>query len=490
MDSGDDRDARDKEIAERKDRYFAILDAQGPKEGAGDGVPPARAYWLAELAERLAERLRERLQAAGNLPDEIGLLVSNAGFSPETTILLARALRPRRVVVISSGEAYGSIDTIGEHLMAHGMKIRDFVHQHCNPVDLSLFEIVRAAVEEHRGKSGQVLIDVTGGKKIMSAAAAMAAWEMDLRIAYTDCKFDDKRRIATPGTEEIILLDSPSKRFGGEEVRRADHDFNSGAYEAARARYERLADRLTAPARARYLRDLAAVYDAWRNLDLPRLQKLVPVMRDRLAESDPLARTLHPSVKAQLDFADRLIGAEPVARAVTLLLLGEANAEAGRHDFAALFFYRTIEASLAGRLVQRYPGFDVGKPDYTLLDHDAAALEARILAAASEIFSTDPKNLAPKLGLMDCAIVLHVVGDDLLQRAGMAGPKGVRDLQSLANIRNQSILAHGFKSVPAKSVEGLKYRARALLKAHWELSGEKQSFDDAETLLRFAKIPT
>jgi hypothetical protein len=108
---------------------------------------------------------------------------------------------------------------IGEYLHARGLRFRDFVHERCNAIDLSLFEAVRRAVEAHRqdADGGEVLIDVTGGKKVMSAAAAMAAWEMDLRIVYTDCTFDPTRRIAIPGTEEIVLLDNPSLRFGGEQ---------------------------------------------------------------------------------------------------------------------------------------------------------------------------------------------------------------------------------------------------------------------------------
>ncbi|KYF48531.1 hypothetical protein BE04_37725 [Sorangium cellulosum] len=479
------------ELAERRSRYLAILDGHEAYDGKGDFAAQARTYWLAELAEFLSERLRERLRAAGKLPEDVGLLVSNAGFTPETTILMARALRPRRVVVILSGEAYDSVDVIGDYLHQRGLRLRDFLHERCNPTDLSLFEAVRRAVEGHRQdeKGGEVLIDVTGGKKIMSAAAAMAAWEMDLRIVYTDCTFDPTRRIAIPGTEEVVLLDNPSLRFGGEEVRRADQDFNSGAYEAARTSYGHLADRLSAPARARFLRDLAALYDAWRNLDLDQLKRLLPTMRARLDEPDPLARALRPSIEAHLDFIVRLIDEEAVARAMTLLLLGDANADAARNDFAALFFYRTIEASLAGRLGQRYPGFRVDSPDYSKIDADVTGLEQRILVAAREVLSADVKGLAPKLGLMDCAILLFAVGDELLPRAGMRDVKAVKDLQGLANVRNQSILAHGYKSVATKNVEGLRRKARALLKAHWELSMQPEPFDEAEKKLRFARIP-
>jgi hypothetical protein len=154
------------ELAERRSQYFAILDGHEAHDGKRDHAAQARTFWLAELAELLSERLRERLRTAGKLSEDVGLLVSNAGFIPETTILMAWAFRPRRVIVISSGEAYDSVDVIGDYLHQRGLRLRDFQHERCNPTDLSLFEAVRRAVEAHRQdkEGGEVLIDVTGGK--------------------------------------------------------------------------------------------------------------------------------------------------------------------------------------------------------------------------------------------------------------------------------------------------------------------------------------
>jgi CRISPR-associated protein (TIGR02710 family) len=488
------------EFQARSARYFDILDGRATFDGEGDSTSQARKYWLAELAEPLIERLRDRLVTSGKLPERVGLLVSTAGFTPETTILMARALRPRRVIVISSGEAYDSIDIIGDHLLQHRLRVKDFEHVRCDPTDLSLFEVVRRAVEEHRRDedAGEAIIDVTGGKKIMSAAAAMAAWELDLRVAYIDCRFAPSRRIATPGTEDIILLDSPSLRFGGEDVRRADQDFNSGAYEAARVRYGRLADRLSTPSRARFLRDLAAVYDAWRNLDLKRLKDALPDMRSRLDEPDQLARVLRPQVEAQLRFLERLIAEETPARVMTLLLLGDANADAGRNDFAALFFYRAMEASLAGRLTQRYPGFRCDAPDYAKIEADVAELKARILAAAKAVLPrgadaeyTAKLDVAAKLALMDCALVLLAVQDELFARAGMSDQRFFfSQLQGLATVRNRSILAHGYASVSKKNVDDLRQRARELVQAYWELAGQPEPFHIAEKQFHFARIPS
>jgi len=483
------------EWLELRRRYGAILDGT-ERHGEGDAQAQARRYWLEALAEPIIERAREKLGELGEVP-RVDLLVSVAGFSPETTIVTAGAFQPREVLVISSGQPYDNIDVIADFLTQRGLRHSQFRHERCTAADLSVFEIVCRRVKEHRrlraemggsDQDGETLIDITGGKKVMSAGAAMAAWELDLRISYVNNTYDSQRRTAVPGTEEIVLLDSPYSLYGGAELQRADHDFDLGAFEVARARYEKLAERLNEPARARFLRDLSCFYEAWRNLDIEGLQKIMPKVRERLAP--PLLGRAHQAqLEAQLRFVERLVAEERPARVMTLFLLGEANSLAGRYDFSALLFYRTIEASIASRIEQRYPGFLCEKPDYTKIDADIGALQQRFQAAAKEVIPNEENfDLPRKIGCFDGALLLRAERDDLLEQAHFAQPKALAHLRNLTTTRNRSILAHGYKSVTDKDCKELRAPAERLLAAYWTLNSEAIPFKKAIEDLRFLRI--
>ena len=484
------------EMSALRTRHSDILDGR-ETYGDGDAQVQARRYWLEVLAKPIIERAREKLQAAGKLP-KVDLLVSVAGFSPETTIVTAGVFQPQEVLVISSGLPYDNIDIIADFLTQGGLRPSQFHHERCTAADLSLFEIICRRVKQHRDtpvntdrsdRDRETLVDITGGKKVMSAGAAMAAWELDLRISYVDNTFDPKRRNAVPGTEEIILLDSPYSLYGGAELRRADHDFDVGAYEVARARYEKLAERLNEPARVRFLRDLSSFYDAWRNLNIDGLQKIMPKMRERLSEPTPIARKFHAQLDAQLRFVDRLVAEERSARVMTLFLLGDANMLAGRYDFSALLFYRTIEASIASRIEHRYSDFLCEEPDYTKIDADVDALRARFRAAAKEVIPNEENfDLPRKIGCFDGALLLRAERDELLEQAQFGEVKALARLRNHTTTRNRSILAHGYQSVKEKDCKELRAPAERLLGAYWTLNKEAIPFKKAIEELRFLKL--
>lgn len=481
-------------------RHGNILDG---KERYGDGDPQAQArnYWLDHLAKPVIERAREKLRESGKLP-KVDLLVSVAGMTPETTIITAGVFQPQEILVISSYPLRDNIDIIGKYLSDHlGIRHSQFTHEWCNTEDMSLFEIVCDRVKAHRQRRsapstnvivGETLVDITGGKKLMSAGAAMAALELDLRMCYVNNEFDKRRRVALPGTEDIVLLDSPFQRYGTAEQRQADQDFNLGAYDVAHSRYKQLAEKLNQPARARFLRDVSAFYEAWRNLDIDGLKHALPKVRNHLDE--PTAHEYRERLQAQLDFVERLVKEERTARVMTLFLLAEANFAQKRYDFSALLFYRTIEASIASRLEEKYPGFLCEKPEYTLIDTDINALRERFEAAKKEAFQKLSENvkLPNEVACMDGAILLRAERDGLLNEAPPRYPKplSLASLRGVSMARNHSILAHGYDSVTQEDCEKLRGPAERFLRAYWTLNNEPTPFDQAIERLRFLRLGT
>jgi len=265
---------------------------------------------------------------------------------------------------------------------------------------------------------------------------------------------------------------------------------NLGAYNVSHSRYKNLAEKLNQPARARFLREVSAFYEAWRNLDIDGLKHALPKVRGHLDE--PVAQEYRETLQSQVDFVERLVKEERPARVMTLFLLAEANLAQKRYDFAALLFYRTIEASIASRLEQKYEGFFCEKPDYALIDPDGEALRKRFEAARKEIFSKseDRVELPSPIACLDGALLLRAVKDELINQAGFERPKALSSFHGLIKARNLSILAHGYQSVTENDCKKLREPAERFLRAYWTLNHEPVLFDQAIERLRFLRVGT
>ena len=90
----------------------------------------ARRYVLEHMLDEVVARVRARLSADGEEIEPPDLLVSVAGFSPETTVIACRALQPRRLVVITSEGADVGLNEIADHVLGPGrLSQKDFNHQ-------------------------------------------------------------------------------------------------------------------------------------------------------------------------------------------------------------------------------------------------------------------------------------------------------------------------------------------------------------------------
>jgi hypothetical protein len=142
----------------------------------------------------------------------------------------------------------------------------------------------------------------------------------------------------------------------------------------------------------------------------------------------------------------------------------------GRHDFAALFSYRTIERCLTGRLAHAHPGFDAEHPDYDLLTNDRQALRDRYRAVHDEVNGTSQQRQLPSmLNLFSSAALLLALDDPLSRTAALGNAQELRELRDLAKARNRSVLAHGEESVSAQVSSALNAKALRVLEAYWRL---------------------
>lgn len=457
------------------DRVATMLAIQRGEQAYCDGTPAlqATAYYLDHLL--LDEVAYAR--AASVLPSrQVDVLISLCGFAATPTVLTYELLRPRRLVVISSRNASDSVDLIGQRLVGSDrLRFQDFRHVSVDSSDpLDMYQNIASALAERQGE--HAMIDITGGRKVMSAAAALAAWQLNLGLTYVENEFDPVTRQLRHGRVRLIVLDNPTTLFGEQELERALEMFRSGAFESARLRYGEIADKIAVPARARIMRSLAGFYRTWCDLDLDRLTGAIADVDEALRTGRrELTAVTAARIDRQLGFASKLVEGDESAFVVCFYVLGLHYQQLGRHDFAALLFYRTIEACLTTRLRRAREGFDPDACDLSLFG-DPATLRQRYAAVFRSLPSTTPpstsqKSPPAKLTLFAAALLLAALDDELARRSGLVEPARLDELRERTLARNKSVLAHGTKSISGSSTESLRVEAAMLLHVFWDMHG-------------------
>jgi CRISPR-associated protein (TIGR02710 family) len=473
-------------LEQKHDRMRRIFRGELPY-GEGTAAEQARQFWLDDMYTDVVEAAKKN--SINVERPAVDLLVSLSGFSPETTLLAYELLQPKRLLVISSENTRQKINTIYEKLREK-LSPADIEPRYVDPVDpIEIYDLVKRAIYVKGHDTGPLtaILDITGGKKVMSAGAALAASQLDLPMCYINSDFDPETRQAVPGTERLSVLPNPTMLFGDKGMDAARAMFKTGVYSGARARFAELALSMSEPARARFLGDLAGLYQAWCDLDPTGLQGHADMVRQRLA--DPRS-TVQPQIKkrivAQLDFVRSLAAKDGPALLLNFYLLGEHYDRLDRYDFAALLYYRTIEKCLSERLRVQYGGFDMGRPSYAQLGKPVSEIEVLYSATASGLFGTEvPSPLPRKVGLVEALILLHCVDDEMLLAAQIKGLSGVGHVRGLVDGRNNSVLAHGDESVTSDQCRKLRVRALLLLRAFWCLHEAVQDLDERIETLRF-----
>lgn len=460
--------------------------------GPGDLKEQATRFYLDQMLDEVVERAL--LHSSSRPHPPVRLLISLAGFSPVTTVLVYRLLKPQRMLVVTSQNARSSVDVIGEQVVGDGrLRYQDFRHAPVVPTDpLGIYRVVRSELEELEKLDEEkpyAVIDITGGRKVMSAAAALAAWQLGLDLCYIDSDYDPVRLRPLPGSDRLLLLDNPTALFGEESMSAALEMFASGAFEPARQRYDELCEIIVEPGRARFMRALSELYRAWCDLDLTQLPQGVTATEQALRQirHDVSIQTVR-RLERQLMFLRSLAEGDQGSLLICFFVLGEHYREVGRNDFAALLYYRAIEGCLAGRLERLAPGFRCERPDYTLLTDDVEALSARHAGILRTIGRKDVDGtLPPVIGLMSAAVLLTALGDDLPRHAQLAGPKALSHLNSLATTRNRSVLAHGSATVGPKESKTLGVKAQAVLRGYWATTDAQEDIGALCEELRFIR---
>lgn len=476
-----------------EDKVARMIRIQKGEEAYGEGSSgsAAQRYQAEVLVDEMVERGRGRSNLEA-LPGSCELLISLTGFSPVTTLLAFGWLKPKALLLISSRNAQDGIDLIHAQTVGRGrLRAMDFHHRQCNPADpKGIYKLIRDFLEnqvpdvEPKEICRHVVLDITGGKKVMSASGAFAAWQLNLGLCYVESEeYDPDLRMPRPGKDRLLILPNPGLIFMDQQLHETDRLFQEGSYGAAAELYRHVAETADMPAAARLRFRMAAFYAALCDFDVEKIRAEIGLLDDELSKTTlGLPQAWIGRVKSQMDFLLRALDEEGGAEMmVVFFLLGKHYRRIGRQDFAVLFFYRAIEGALVHRLCSYHPEFDPKKPDYSLIFDEPDQLPARLSQVAARMKLVPGPYMMPyRPGYLDSLGMLVLLEDPLLR--GMDVLDHDRRLSSLATlnqIRNSSILAHGQRPVSPKDATDFEHQTCNLLEAFWRLERpQTKSFKD------------
>jgi hypothetical protein len=181
--------------------------------GSGTTAEQATRFQLEKLLPLTTKLCRQTL--GSDLRSPADGLASLVGMSPQTTITMAEALRPRSLLLVTSENASESIQVIHEWFNRSdlGWQPPCIAVRKVPPTDSSaIAHGVRNWIADQRASSPNAILyfDATGGKKSMSVVAGMLAVQLNLEVVYLDTEFDASLRMPRPGSEVVVRVAVPN----------------------------------------------------------------------------------------------------------------------------------------------------------------------------------------------------------------------------------------------------------------------------------------
>jgi len=190
------------------------LEIAGGRRTFGNGTTAEQAtrFQLERLLPLTSRLCRQSLSPDIRSPADG--LASLVGMSPQTTITMAEALRPRSLLLVTSENAGESVQVIRDWFDRAdlGWRAPSIAVEKVPPTDSSaIAHGVRTWIAGQRASNAAATLyfDATGGKKSMSVVAGMLAVQLNLEVVYLDTEFDASLRMPRPGSEVVVRVPVP-----------------------------------------------------------------------------------------------------------------------------------------------------------------------------------------------------------------------------------------------------------------------------------------
>lgn len=396
-------------------------------------------------------------------------LLISVGGSPEPIIYSIDTNKPDLVIYFCSRNSRKEIRSTIEPTLSHRPADTQIIttpdEQNLQLSVQTLVNALPGCLEDFGVGFDQLSADFTGGTKPMAAAVVLALADRGCRYSYVGGVGRDKEGLGVvlAGREQMLYADNPWDALGREPLRMFAAHFN-------RCRFTSAAQvAMSAAQRSEQLRPLfsalvklAEAFASWDNFDhgtaknllsqcrtplqtLPYLdvgQELTQLFADRI-DSD--LSVLEQTKNDMLTLEGKKVNAPSDGRTLLLDLLSNAIRRAERehkYDDAASRLYSVIEKAAKIRLKLEY-GIDNSKVREDVIP---AAHRETVVGGVMQHFDG-----IYSLPLHRSFALLAALDDPL----GHLYIQEENELKKVLNIRNHSLLAHGFSPVRQQTYENM-----------------------------------
>ena len=383
------------------------------------------------------------------------VMILSVGGSPEALVASLNYHKPDLVCFLTSQDSIEMVPEVKETLTCN-FKDHKFMVADADDLIGCYQKVVECSdyIKREGIEPDQVIVDLTGGTKVMSSSLALLAVSKGYYISYVGGTQRNKCGLGTviKGTEKVFEQVNPWDALAINDRKLAGSFANCCQFEAAEISFKSALEKVKDPGIRRYLSGMLFAVKAYAFWESFQHKYAVDWLKKSIVELTPYvdmkvdqsARDLLSQLEASLQFLNRLLeesrGLNDKCQMILLDLLGGARrrSQCGMYDEAVARLYRSLE--YFGQL-----GLDKhGIPETG--DIKPKQIPESIRKEYIRKFS---KGGTLKVPLEACFMLLREKGDPIGERYINNKTK----LMKLINSRNNSILAHGFSPVKKETFD-------------------------------------
>ncbi len=422
-----------------------------------ESIAESKRYYFEVLMPLMKPALENRPEHIELKKARYKTLVSLMGFSPETTVHTCLILRPERLIIAHSDNepTRKAAEPALNYLIREGI-IGNF-DLTLVPIDAFDPQDIYDRLRKHIQESENVVFDITGGTKVMSATAGALAWELNVTLCYLDGGWNPNS--GSSGLQRVGRLTvkaNPSRSIGYQRRKEALDSFARGNYALANERFETSRRLITDEFFDSLALALCRCYVALVEFDADGLSSRLEGLRETLGMGG-VQRLLvgQDDFSAHVNALRRFVEKDPEVLTATFCELAQIYARQARYDLACLLWHRAMEQLVELEFQRLLPDFNMKKPDWQLFgpllnlpEASGEVIEARLMQKLTELNPKSKKDgrseeLPIKVTLVAGFAILCVVEDFGERFPGQRNVQAFMDLWGRAEIRNGSYLIHG-----------------------------------------------
>ena len=189
-----------------EERNFELDIRQWLDLSKGGKAKEAKDFYYENLFDTVIERFEKNNQQVIS-GSSVDVLISILGFSPEPIVLGAKLLKPKTHIIIH--DAGVSLNEENNRIISKYLENYKFVELH-DETFACLYDTLKEQLSITPAQ--HCVINITGGKKSMSASAGIFARDFFCDLIYVDYnKYDPSTRRPEPCSEFLNLVYSPQR---------------------------------------------------------------------------------------------------------------------------------------------------------------------------------------------------------------------------------------------------------------------------------------